>query len=296
MTEQTAAAGNIYDLGYQRYQGSRLGRPYAVLSLYLYSLRAIFGLGRSAWAKVFAFGLAALALTPAVIQLAIAAVSPIDFELVTPADHFGYVQVIVALFCALSAPEIVGRDQRNRTLPLYFSRALTRADYVLAKLGALTTALFAILILPLVVLVLGIAVSEADVLGYLEDNLDQWPPIFGSSLTAAAFLASISLAIAAQASRRAISTGAVFAYFVIATTIGNILVETITGDARMYAILVSPLDTIDGAVRWMFGASPIEESAAEKAGLDGPYYMLATVAYTLVAIGVLLRRFLRMTV
>jgi ABC-2 type transport system permease protein len=296
VSEQTSATGSIYDLGYQRYEGPQLGRPYAVLSLYLYSLRAIFGLGRSAWSKVFAFGLAGIALTPAVIQLAIAAVSPIDFQLVTPADHFGYVQVVVALFCALAAPEIVGRDQRNHTLPLYFSHALTRADYVLAKLAALATALFVILLLPLLLLVLGIAVADADVLGNLEDNIDQWPPILGSSLIGAAFLASISLAIAAHASRRAISTGAVFAYFVIGTTVGNVLVQTISGDATTYAILVSPLDVVDGTVRWLFGAPSIEGSSAEKAGLDGPYYLLATAAYTIAATAVLLRRFLRMTV
>ena len=36
------------------------------------------------------------------------------------------------------APELVGRDQRNRSLALYFSRAVSRSDYVLAKLAALT--------------------------------------------------------------------------------------------------------------------------------------------------------------
>ena len=37
------------------------------------------------------------------------------------------------LFCAAQAPELFGRDQRYGVLPLYFSRALTRTDYALAK-------------------------------------------------------------------------------------------------------------------------------------------------------------------
>lgn len=38
VSERTA--GNIYDLGHRRYEGSRLGRPHAILTLYLHSLRA----------------------------------------------------------------------------------------------------------------------------------------------------------------------------------------------------------------------------------------------------------------
>jgi ABC-2 type transport system permease protein len=296
MAEQTRPAGSIYDLGYRSYDGSRLGRSYAVVSLYLYSLRAIFGLGRSAWAKVLAFGLAALASIPAVIQLAIAAIAPIEFELVRPEGHFTYVQIIIVLFCALAAPEIVGRDQRSHTLPLYFSRALSRVDYVLAKVGALFTALFVILLLPLVLLVIGIAVADEDLLGYLKDNLDLWPPIFASSFVIAMMMAPVSLAIASQTSRRAFSTGAVFGYFFIATAIGNILVETLTGDARMYAVLVSPLATLVGTVYWLFGVTPPTDGAVDTAGLEGFGYMLASLAYTAVAMAVLLRRFLRMSV
>ena len=45
------------------------------------------------------------------------------------------------LFCAAQAPELFGRDQRYGVLPLYFSRALTRSDYALAKVGGLFVAL-----------------------------------------------------------------------------------------------------------------------------------------------------------
>jgi ABC-2 type transport system permease protein len=46
-------SGVIHDIGYQRYTGPRLGRGYAIRSLYLHSLRTAFGLGRSAKAKIF---------------------------------------------------------------------------------------------------------------------------------------------------------------------------------------------------------------------------------------------------
>ena len=47
------ATGVIHDIGYQRYTGPRLGRGYAVRSLYAHGLRTAFGLGRSAKAKIF---------------------------------------------------------------------------------------------------------------------------------------------------------------------------------------------------------------------------------------------------
>ncbi len=40
-------AGSIYDLGYQRYEGVRLGRRHAIWALYVHSLRSVFGIGRS---------------------------------------------------------------------------------------------------------------------------------------------------------------------------------------------------------------------------------------------------------
>ena len=44
--------GVIHDLGYQHYDGPRLGRPAIVRALAWHSLRSAFGLGRGARAKI----------------------------------------------------------------------------------------------------------------------------------------------------------------------------------------------------------------------------------------------------
>ena len=64
-----SAAGSIYDLGYRHYEGARLGRRHAVLSLYIHSLRGVFGFGRHTSSKIIPIGLTIVALLPAVIQL-----------------------------------------------------------------------------------------------------------------------------------------------------------------------------------------------------------------------------------
>ena len=52
------ATGNIYDLGYRRYDGPRLGRRHAIWVLWLHRLRGCFGLGRPASSKIFPIALA----------------------------------------------------------------------------------------------------------------------------------------------------------------------------------------------------------------------------------------------
>ena len=290
------ATGRIYDLGYRPYDGERLGRRYAVISLFVYSLRAIFGLGRSAMSKAIPIGLAVVALVPATIQLGVAAIAPADLEIISHEDYFGFVSIVLALFCAFAAPEIVGRDQRFRTITLYFSRALSRVDYVSANLAALAVALLFVLVTPQIILLLGSAVAADDLLGYLGDNMDKVPPIFGSSVLVAFFMASLSMTLACWTPRRAFATGGVVAYFVIFSLFAGILVETTTGSIQQYVLLVGPFSILEGAVLWIFGAAPDVESELAMAGLNGGYYLLAASCYIAVSLAVLYRRFLRMTV
>jgi ABC-2 type transport system permease protein len=286
----------IYDLGYRRYEGGRLGRLYAVLSLYLYTLRAIFGLGRSAMSKVFPIGLAIIAMVPALIQLAVAAVAPAEFEYTSPENYFGFVSLVLALFCAVSAPEVIGRDQRNHTLSLYFSRSLSRVDYVSAKLAALGSGVFMVLVIPQALLLAGNAVSTEEIVDYMKGNVDLLPPILAGALLIGGMMSGASLAIGSQTPRRAWATGAVIAYFVIATALGSILFETIGGDDGGYALLLSPFAVLNGAVSWIFGAEPEAGSEVAEAGLDGVTYLAAALGYTVLSLGLLYRRFTRMAV
>jgi ABC-2 type transport system permease protein len=290
------AAGSIYDLGYRRYDGVRLGRSHAIWVLFIYSLRGIFGIGRSTMAKVFPIGLAIIAFIPSLAQIAIAAISPAEFEVIEPVDYFGFVAIVVALFCAVVAPEIIGRDQRHQTLPLYFSRTLLRTDYVSAKIASLLVALLLIFAVPQLLLILGSAVASDDLLDTFKDEADQLLPIIASSMVVAGFFSAMSVTIASQSPRRAIATGAVLAYFIIFTTLGAILVDTTTGDVRKFSVLIGPGDFLEGAVRWIFDAPPEPDTAVYKANLAGGYYLLASVAYIAGSLAILYRRYIRLSV
>ena len=106
---------------------ARLGRGFAVRSLYLHSLRAAYGLGRSAKAKIFPWLVAGLVLIVAVV---VAAVRAATGELLMDYPAFSDNMVIlVVLFVAVVAPELVSRDLRSGVLALYFSRPIRRGDY-----------------------------------------------------------------------------------------------------------------------------------------------------------------------
>jgi ABC-2 type transport system permease protein len=299
MSEQTTPSRlqtGIYDLGYRSYDGQRLGRLYAIVSLFTYSLRAVFGLGRGWVAKFFSMGLALIALIPALVQLAVADIAPADFEYASFENYFGFVSIVLALFCAVAAPEVIGRDQRHHTLALYFSRALSRADYVTAKVAALLGGLLIVLLAPQILLLVGNAVATEKIVDYLSDNLKEIPPILASSLVVATMMGALSLAIASQTPRRAWATGAVIIYFVIATALGAILHETISSSDGDYAFLISPIHVLEGTVYWIFNATPDLDSDIYNVAVDGVYFFAAAIAYSLLGLAVVYRRFAKMAI
>ena len=290
------ARGSIYDLGYRHYEGVRLGRGHAFVALVRHSFRGVFGLGRPMSSKAFPLGFAAIAFLPAIVQLAIAALAPEDVEIFRPEDYFNVIQIVLSLFCAAVAPELIGRDQRTSTLPLYFSRALSRADYVSAKLVAMFAALLLFILLPQTAMFVGNSVTTSDSLAYLEDNAADIPAILASSLVVAVYMGAVSLALACLTARRAIASAIVFATFLFLTILGSVLVETASGSAADFLVLVSPLDILDGTTRWLFDAPAPEDSDLAKVATAGYVYLLAAIASSLVALAFLYRRYLRLSV
>ncbi len=127
---------------------------------------------------------------------------------------------------------------------------------------------------------MGNAVATSDLSGYLQDNLDVIPPVIASSAVVAVFMASLTLAISIHTARRAFATGAVIAAFVILTAMGGIFVNTLSGSAQQYSLLISPLGMLEGMVYWVFGVAPSADSDIALADLPGGYYLVAIVVYS----------------
>lgn len=292
LAARESATGAIYDLGYRGYDGPRLGRRQAVATLFWASLRSAFGLKRSGRAKIVPWGLSAFLVAPAAVVVAVSALvpgapSPFSYD-----DYLWNTQILVAIFVAAQAPELVSSDQRNHVLSLYFSHALLRSDYALAKLGALAGALFCLTLVPMLVLFVGKVLLAADVPKAFGDQLENLPQIIGAPLLHALPLAALGMAIAAYTPRRAYATGAIIAVFIVTTAVGGILGEATRGTVARLAPLVNPFVAIDGTRDWLLGGS-IAQSPVHASGLALWWFGAIALAMVVLGGGAVIWRFRR---
>lgn len=301
-TTASSATGSIFDLGYRGYDGPRLGRRHAIYALFVYSLRSAYGIGRSGRAKVVPIGLAILATLPAVISIAVrafasqagagAGAQAAEIDPIRYSSYYGFISTIVMLFVAAQAPELLGRDQRYHVLALYFSRALLRIDYVVAKAGAFATAILILILIPQVVIFVGLVISNADVAAALGDNVGSIAPVLAVAATIAALLGSIGLAISAFTPRRAYATAAIMAVFIVPGVVAQLVLRSTTGGLTRYIVLAAPGSVIEGVNAFLFGTRPGAREVV-RADLEGTLYLAVAIAVAIVLVGILVRRYQR---
>lgn len=293
MSTSPEVAGTIYDIGYRRYDGPRLGRRGAVGAIVGAGLRAVFGLGRSGRSKVLPWGAVILAALPAGVAVAVRVLAGDLLELYSYENYLWGIGALLPIFVAAQAPELVVNDMRHHVLPLYFSRPISRFDYVSAKLAALTLGLLALTLAPVLLLFGGRVLAEADVVAALGDELGAVPAIVGSGVLHAAVLASIGLAICSLAGRRAYAAGAILAVFLVGGVMSGIF-QVQAGGLGDLAPFLNPLAILDGTREWLFGGS-VAESAVGAAGVPLPVYGLATLVLVAVSWAVLALRYRSVT-
>jgi ABC-2 type transport system permease protein len=220
-------AGAVYDRGYRPYDGPRGGRLAATFALYRASIRRALGLRRSWRQKVAPFVLLGIVTIPAIVNVGIAYVTRNQIgrriEFITYREYVG-VSSALLVFVALTAPDIICPDRRQRVLPLLFARPLTGIDYVVAKVGALFTILFAFSFLPQVVLFVGQALVSDSALDYTKNNLDIVWKVPASIVLLAFFYAVVGIAIASLASRRIVAGASLIGLFLVTSITAGILV------------------------------------------------------------------------
>jgi ABC-2 type transport system permease protein len=294
-------AGTIYDIGYRRYEGPRLGRGHAIRSLFAHSLRSSFGIGRGGRAKVAPIVLGAMALLPAIAIVAALALvaqfglgseldaqSPIRYD-----TYFGTISVIIALFCAAQAPELFGRDQRYGALALYFARAVRRSDYALARIGGFVTALLILELLPQLVLFLGRVLLSPDIPRAVADDLPSLGPVLAQSVLSATLLGGLAMAVSAFSPRRADATAGIIALFTIPTIVAGIVAGLGSSTIGTWLILFSPTSVLDGTNAILFG-TPFG-SDFQFIDLPDAAFIAAAGVWIVGSIAITVRRFARIT-
>jgi ABC-2 type transport system permease protein len=288
----TEKAGAIYDLGYQRYTGERLGRGYSFRTLLRFSFATAFGIGRGEKAKFIPVIVVAIVYLPALIQIGVASASGMA-NFISYANHLQFTAFLLALFAAAQAPEMIVTDRQQGILSLYLSRPLRSLDYAIAKLAALTGAMLVLTLGPQTLLFLGRV--------FISDK--PWPtfvleypklmPIVGGTLLVSLFFAAIGLGLSSFASRRGYASAGVIAFFLLTAAVSSMVQSVAFGSMQRYAVLGNPAGLVYGFTSWLFEIEARRRSAVGRADLPGHLYLYVMLVVTALAIALLLKRYRR---
>jgi len=289
-----AGAGAVYDRGYRPYDGPRGGRGAATFALYKASIRRALGLRRT-WRQKFApFVLLGIVTIPAVVNVGIGYVTRdrLDnkIEIITYRNYVG-VSSALLLFVALVAPDVMCPDRRQKVLPLMFARPMTGVDYVIAKVGAIGSILFAFSFLPQVVLFVGNMLVSDSAGKYFTGHLDILWRVPVTVLVLATFYAVVGVAISSLTDRRIVAGSAVIGLLLITSIASGVMVGPIVDGqgsiAALVNVLILPLYLRD----LVFLGHIDPTSPLGNVGNGGLYAVATYVAIVLVGVGVLLQRY-----
>ena len=217
--------GTVFDIGYQRYTGAREGRGRSLRAVFKDGVRTALGFGRGARAKIlpwlFIGLLSAIALVMAIVAGAANKMggegTAERIDLPSHSDFYGIASIILFVFGALVAPELLCRDRREGVLQLYLVRPLTGSDYIAARWAAFLTVMVAAAWLPQLILFLGLSMGAPDPLLYLREHWLDVPRFLLAGLAMAAYVTTLALLTASFTTRRAYAAVFLVGLFVITT-------------------------------------------------------------------------------
>ena len=296
-----ARSGTVFDIGYQRYAGDREGRGRSRRAVYKDGVRIALGLGRSPRAKVLPwFFIAVLSLIGLVMALIAGAARRLGGEdaaaqLPSHGDYYGIVAIIVFIFAAVVAPELLCRDRREGTINLYLVRPLTGGDYIAGRWLAFFSVMLAAAWLPQVILLLGLAGGALDPIAYLRENWLDVPKFLASGIIMAAYATTLAMLVAAFTLRRAYASVFLVGLFVITTPFTIGLASEIEGPVgqwiSMFNLANIPLYVVD----LIFGSPSVATEDFPAVQLPALTKWLWYFAWTLIPGAILWWRYRRLT-
>jgi ABC-2 type transport system permease protein len=256
-----APAGEVFDLGYQGYDGERRGRWSARQAMWRDGVRVTLGLGRSMAKKVAPFAFIGLAWLPAVIVIVISGFvstfggdSAEEIEGPTFSEYYEFSFLFILLFAAVVGPELLCPDRSQGVITLYLVRPITTTDYVAARwLAFLTVATFA-LWTPQALIFVWSALSARDPWDWARDNWDAIPRFMAAGLIFGTFLTTLTMTVSSFTTRRPYAAIGTLAFVGIGGALGGIGEEAFSGAVGDWMSLLNFTRALMSVSNWIFDA------------------------------------------
>jgi ABC-2 type transport system permease protein len=203
--------GTVFDIGYRSYSGAREGPERGRRAVLKDGVRIALGLGRGPRAKIlpwfFVGVLAAIGLIMAIVAGAAdrfgGAGTAQRMNLPSHGDFYGIASIILFVFAAVVAPELLCRDRREGVIHLYLVRPMTGSDYIVARWAAFFAIMCAAAWVPQIILLLGLSMGDPAPLTYLKQNWLDIPRFLVAGLGMAAYITTLAMLTASFTTRRA---------------------------------------------------------------------------------------------
>lgn len=252
--------GVVYDLGYQPYDGQRLGRAGAIKAMVKDGLRRTFGIRRKARKKVYPWSLVALAFLPAAVFVGLSfAISSFAPDAESPfgghPEYIGLVGTVIILFVASAAPNLLISDREDGVLAVYSSRPLTAWDYIWGRAGALAGVAAAFFLLPNLIMYVGFAaLDDRGFASALLNNLDDLAKVAITMVAYVIGYGAPALLISTYARRVGPAAGTYLAIIFISPAFAEMFRNLNFAGSR-YGTLISLLQHPEVVRNWVFDQS-----------------------------------------
>lgn len=181
-------------------------------------------------------------------------------------------------------------DRHERTLPLYFSGAISRDDYVVSKIIAMTLLTMTMTVIPSILLWLGRQLTAEGVGQAMRQNIGDLGRVVFAGLMTALVLSSLGLAISSFTDRKGVAITIIIIAFLVLTAVANAGLEVLDDMewSRYLIALHLPLLFV-GLSDHLFG--DVEDRVVERVNMPFAAYMAYMIGLILVSLVVLRWRY-----
>ncbi len=143
-------------------------------------------------------------------------------EVLSPKQLVGLTVPLLVAFSATTLPSLLTRDRRDRVLSLYFSTALSRAEYVAGKVLAALALMSLVTLGPLLALLVGTVVTADAPLSQLRSDVGDLPATVLAGLVVAAYYAAAGLLAGSLTGKRVFAVGGLLAVLLVTPVVSGI--------------------------------------------------------------------------